>query len=320
MNLVVDILLVSILLLYFFRGWDNGLMYAVVNIIGVVGSYLLATLVAPFLTPVISEKYDLALVIGYILSWAVIFLVIVFVFWILKRTALKNITYHIRSEEDFHLPLYSKIIGGVVSLSLGTVVVAISIFFYGLMSGGIRDSKLPDISGSRVVDASSFYSKRIAYTGLVKATGNKSFARRFAKILGKPHRSMKNIRRVIGSPIFRSLVSDSRFINAVIEQREVDIANNEALIVVLLDDKLMKSIYELGLVKKADYKSVPFRNWLSHKFVTLEFDKVVVKQRMATLRQEGLLSKQNFEKLLKDKRFHEVIDQLFFKEKIVPVS
>lgn len=320
MNLVVDILLVGILLLYFFRGWDNGLMYAVVNIIGVVGSYFLATLIAPFLTSVISVKYDLALVIGYIISWSSIFLFIVFLFWILKRTVLKNITYHIRSEEDYHLPLYSKVIGGVVSLSLGTVVVAMSIFFYGLMSGGLRNSKLPDISGSRVVDASSFYSKRIAYSGLVEATGNKTLAKRFARILGKPHRSMKNIRRVAGSPAFRSLVSDSQFINAVIEQREVDIANNKSLVIVLLDEKLMRSMYELGLVKKADYKGVPFRNWLSHKLVTLEFDKVVVKQRMSALRQEGLLSKQKFEKLLKDKRFHEVIDELFFKEKIVPVS
>lgn len=316
MDIVVDILLAGILLLYFFRGWDNGLMYAVVNVLGVVGSYVLATVASPFLTSVLSEKYSLAMVIAYILSWTSIFLIIVLIFWVLKRTALKNITYHIRTEEDYHLPLYSKAIGGVVSLILGIIVLTIGIFLYGTMSGGIRNSSLPDISGSTIVDASSLLSRKLAYTGIKKTTGNPVIARKFAVALSRPHRTMLNIRRTAASKAFRNLISDKDFIDAIIEKREVDISNSPALIALLQDAKTMKALCQLGIVEKAVYTDLDFRYALSHKLVTLKFDKVAVKKRITALRNRNLLEKKNVDKLLKDRRFHELIDELFFRDMV----
>ncbi len=326
MNLVIDILLVGILLLYFFRGWNNGLVYALVNVAGVVGSYVLAVISAPLLSPYFSEKFEVAKIIGYLLGWTLVFLVVVLVFWIIKRTALKNLAYHKLGEEGFHLSLASQLLGGTISLFLGTVVVAISILLYGTMSGGLPSSKLPDISGSKVVDASSMLSRRVAYAGIKKATGNKNVAEHFARVLSNPHRTMSNIRKIAGSTKFRRVVSDEALLDAAVKGRELDVVNNMTLNAMLADKALMKSMYQLGVVNKEpdyNYLSLDFRYKLAHELVVVaqKIDKAgddsVIKKRMTELRHAGMLKKSNLDKLIKDERFHEVLDQLFFSDQVV---
>ena len=326
MNVFIDFLLVAIIILYFTRGWRHGIMYALINLGGVITSYVIAALSAPVLAPIFTEQLQVAQVIGFILGWSSAFLLIILIAFILKRTVLRNIAYHELGEEDYKLPVWSRLLGGTVSLFLGVIVLSITIFLYGIVAGLSPQSALPDISNSKIVTASSRLNRHLAYKALIKTTGNKELARTFAKVASRPYKAITHARKIVESPKFRRAVSSQKVINAAISGDELALVNDPDILSVLSDTTLMKRFVYLGLTREDNYLKLNadgtgYRYNLAKKIVKMA-QKVdgaeegsIVKKNMTELKMAGLLDRQNLDKLFRDKRFHEVLDHIIFKNK-----
>ncbi len=325
MNTFVDFLLIGAMILYFQRGWRHGIMYAVVNLIGVIASYVVAVISAPLLAPVLTESLGIAKVIGFVFGWACAFLLVILIAFILKRTVLRDITYHELGEEGFHLPVWSKTVGGTVSLFLGIIVLSIILLMYSVLAGLSTKSILPDISDSFVVTQSSKLNRRLAYTALMKTTKNEEIAKTFAKAISRPYKTMTNFRKIIQNVNFRRVIGSQKVIEAAVTGDELSLVNDPSIIAMLSDKILMKRFVYLGLTKKANYLKLNpdgtgYRYDLARKIVKFsqKIDQAeegsLVKKNMTQLKMEGLLDKSKLDKLFMDKRFHEILDHLFFEE------
>lgn len=325
MKTVVDILLIGAMILYFLRGWQHGIMYAITNLIGVIASYAVAVITAPLLAPVLTDSLGIAKVMGFILAWTCAFLLVIIIAFILKRTVLRDIAYHKLGEEDFHLPTWSKTAGGAISLLLGVIVLSIILLFYSILAG-LSSQKLPDISDSTIVTYSSRINRNLAYKALLKTTKNEAIAKTFAKAISRPYKTMTHFRKIVQNVNFRRVVGSQKVIEAAVSGDQLSLVNDPSIIAMLSDKILMKRFVYLGLIKEDNYLKLNpdgtgFRYDLANSIIKFaqKVDQAeegsLVKKNMTELKMDGLLDKHKLDKLLLDKRFHEILDHLLFEDK-----
>ncbi len=312
MLLTIDIVILLILLLYFYIGWNKGALYALTNIVGVLLAYISVALLAKPLTLALTNSFEVPRIQLFIICALTLFFSIVFVFAVLKRIMLRNIHYSEENKDDYHHSFLSKLLGGSITALLGMVVLSVIVFSYEAISG-LSQKKNLDISSTVAAQVTSVFSRKLV-TNISKNEQASKIANIFA---AKPRLASKCFKSILENINFRKVIISEEVLSAAVTGDRFVLETNRQVDSLARDIDLRKRLVALKIIDNSvspdDLKRIAV-----DKLITIgsrvSKSKKVSKLRLqaSELRESGALKKANLPRLYKNKQFQGMLDILFF--------
>jgi len=312
MLLTIDLIFLFILILYFFTGWNKGIIYALIDTVGVILAYLATAFFSKSLASPLANVFQVPKIAGWIISALLIFFSIMIIFAILKTITNRGLKSHKKNEEDFHINIISRIVGGLISLTLGLFVLSIVITSYEALCGLSKTDNF-DLSKSKSAHvASSIFDKLINLSN--QANHRQTFAQ---SLINHPRTTTKRAKGVLENLAFRKVITSQDIIDQAISGDRFALANNEVLLAAIADQELKLRLESLKIIKP-QLSSKAYRELVIDQLTA--FGKKLktsgndqrIRFEIAELRKSGDLKKENMKYLYKNKNFQNILDILFF--------
>ncbi len=312
MLLAVDIIILSILALYFYIGWNKGLLYALVNIIGVLLAYISVALLAKPLALMLTDSFEMPRIQLFIICALSIFFSVVLIFAILKRLMLSNIHYSEENNEKYHHTFLSRLLGGAITALLGMIVLSIIVFSYEAISGLSQKRNL-DISPSLAAKTTSFFSQKLVST----VFRNDKFSKITTIFAAKPRLAARCFKSILENINFRKVIVNQEVLNAAATGDRFTLKTNRDLDNFARDIDLRKRLIALKFIDNSvshdDLKRLVIDKLITIGTRVSKSKKVsVLRLQAKELRESGALKNANLSRLYKNKQFQGMLDTLFF--------
>ncbi len=312
-----DIFFIAVLILYVCKGWVKGTFLSTMSLVGVLVSYVVALLITPSFSKVVQGQLQLARFTSFILSFTLLYFLATMIFSLIKRKILDNLKYHERNDEDYKLPLISAIGGAFISLITGVAAITIIVLCYGVMSGGLINSNLPNISNTISAKSAASISYLFFKPAAKRIVEDPKQVKRLAEALSNPYKATKTLNEVMSSEDFVKAIINKKLHNAVQNGDKATITQCKALNRLLDNQEIITKLQFLGIVPEPFNKEMTL-NDVADKLVETnqryeKSDKDIKELAKALLRDQ-MFESENIPKLLVDGRFHRLMDAIIFED------
>ncbi len=253
MHLVIDILALITLLFFFLKGWHKGLLLSLLGVARVILSYGIAYVSGRYLGSWLGTLTHRPRLITIPICTILTFIIIAFVFHI--------IMYEIREhhkekekKEDFQLPVYSCLGGGIINFSGGTLSLILLFWLGDLFMVGLAATPIPGAEQSYFGRIARRTVYEAAYRFIPKKN-NETQVAAMAEMISHPSDGMKSLEKVIAAPSIQQLLTDKQFAADLLSGDPKQIEQNTSLQVLFNDQATLNELRKLGLLSSESKKS-----------------------------------------------------------------
>ena len=312
MTLTFDLIFLFILALYFLIGWNKGVIYAVIDSVGVLAAYIVTAYFSKSLAPPIASYFGIPKVQGWIIAALVIFFSIVITVTILKIIISNGLKRHKENEDNFHLSITSKVLGSLITSTLGLIVLSIIITSYEAISGISGNDNL-NLSKSRSANVAS-----IVFNNIASSSFKEGYNQNLIKsMINKPRTTAKRARGVLENFAFRKVITSKGIIDQALAGDRFALANNKLLLAAIADQDLKLRLTSLQVIDK-DLSPKDYRDLVIDQLVELgtklkaSGNDKRLRFEINELTKSGDLKTENIQFLYKNQNFQNILDILFF--------
>lgn len=312
MLLAIDLIFLFILILYFFIGWNKGVVYALIDTVGVIMAYMATAYFSKSLASPLASYFLIPKIQGWIIAALLIFFSIIISITALKTIINKSLKRHQENEENFHINTSSKIMGSLITATLGLFVLSIIVTAYEALSGLSQKDNLNLSQSKSARIASVVFSNIVAIS--TDPTEHQDFIQPF---LNNPRITTKRAKGVLENLAFRKVITSQGIINQTIAGDRFALVNNKLLLAAIADQDLKLRLEYLKVIKPA-LSDIEYRDLIINQLVAFG-EKLKKSGNDKQLRFEineliksGDLRKGNMPFLYKNKNFQNILDILFF--------
>ncbi len=249
MHVVIDILAAILLLFFFLSGWHKGLLLASLGVARVILAYGMAYFAGRYLGCWLGEVLYRPRIVMMPVAAGLTFVLITFGFYIVMLKVREKHRTKKEKEEHFHLPYYSCLLGGLVSVAVGLLSMVFVFWLSDLFLTGISGRGIPG------ADQSFFgrFSRRATYEAVYMVTtrpGRESQAAATARVISEPAKGLGHLQRVLEADSVRLLLTDRQLAEDLLSGDAERIQQNESMQRLFNDHEIRAELQELGILSR----------------------------------------------------------------------
>ncbi|MCK5834141.1 MAG: CvpA family protein [Lentisphaeria bacterium] len=312
MILAFDLIFLFILTLYFVIGWNKGLVYAIIDVVGVLAAYILTAFFSKSLAIPLASSLGILKIQAWFISALLIFFSIIITVNLFKKIISNGLKRKRENIEEFHLSMASKLSGALISTILGLIVLSIILTSYEVISG---------LSGSNNFNLSKSKSSTVAsciFSNITSSAVKKGQSQDIIQsLIKKPRVTTKRVKGVFENVAFRKVFTSKSVINQTLAGDRFELANNELLLAALANEDLKLRLESLKVIEP-QLTATAYRDLVLDQLVELgarlkaSGNDKRLKFEINELNKSGDLKKGNMSFLYKNKNFQNILDILFF--------
>ncbi|MCF7837466.1 MAG: CvpA family protein [Candidatus Marinimicrobia bacterium] len=301
--LIADLVVVGLLAYCVWRGMRHGALVSFLSMAGVLCGYAGAIFLGRLAGQPLVTLFDLAGLYARVLGSVLVFIVVSGLF----RLGIKRILRRRASDRDqTNRPLssQSRLIGALLGILIGIVVIVLLHWLYSLMRGTERGGHLPDLHRS----VGSGISRNV-----VGRTARLVMNDNAAHLVSQPDETIRLFRDILAEECVVALLQDAPFKEALLAGDAEAIRLNPAYQRVFEVQSAAAKLKAIGLIgEDAEASKKTMADALAKAGAQMGglLDDPEVSSRIESLREDGLLEKEAWHKLLFDNRFIYIMERV----------
>ena len=303
-----DILVLLFLLVHVAQGLKKGFLLSVLSVAGLVCAMVAGHLGAVPAGRLLAERADLDPLTSTALGGALVFLAVTLAFNLMSLIVLHRRKRKARQAEGNRpaVSLASRLLGGVVGLTVGSAVVLVLLWTYDALRGALPAAGVPDISNSVSATATRDLVSAGARLALRRPLGEER-ASVVASHVGAPGSFIQGVSALLEEPLVAALFRDPAFRAALLSGDAQRVAGNAAFRAMLMDPGVTGRLGGMGLLPEP-YEPAALADDLAEPLAEMggRVDRVLedpdVAEALASLQADGVFNDQDWRALLTDAR------------------
>lgn len=309
MHWIFDIFAGIVLIFALLSGWNQGTLVSLLRLVRFAVAYLVAFFAAKYLGTWIADTFYRPRLIAIPAIGILFFSILVFVFHILI-SELRLRLHEKEEDEDYKLPIWSRLAGISINLIGAAFSIIIIFWVYDIIRAGLSGSLLPDPSASYT----SKYSREAIYKGVYASIAGKKDpdqAVALAQVASHPNEAVEKSEAIFGAPSVQQLLTDPDFSEDFLSGDAEIIQQNASMQAFFEDKETLQNLRDLGVLSGKETETdvaEKLSDWGASLQAKLEDEKV--QYCIEQLREENKLDAAKVPELIKDPRFHYIIDSV----------
>jgi hypothetical protein len=282
---------------------------------GFVAAYVAAYAASGRLAPWVERQFDLARLVARAAAGAAVLVLALFAFEALAGAlARRRRDREVRTKRSA-LSLESRVAGALLGLLVGVATATTACWAYDVVRLGPWRERLPDVGASYTARFARALVREIVYAVVRQRGGTERRAATLSRLLSAPEQGLGELRSLFEHPALRALLLSRAFQEDLLSGERARVRANEDLGRVLADEALLERLAAIGLVP-AHYRRPDYPDELAGELAALGArlralqEDPEVQTLVGQLQSEGLLQPDGLLRLIRDRRFHRLLDRV----------
>jgi hypothetical protein len=230
------------------------------------------------------------------------FVIVVFIFHVIMHE-IRADHQEKEKKEDFHHPLLSCLGGGMITLTAGTITLALLFWLFNLFLVGVAGTSIPGADRSYFGRFTQRTVYEVAYLVIPKKE-NASRASAMAQMISDPATGMKHLETVLSADSVQQLITDKQFAADFLSGDVNRIEQNASLQQLFNDEATLSELRDIGVLSGYETKS-----GICNKFATFGQNEKI-QSSIENLKEKNLLSTDKIKVLIRDPDFDTILCEL----------
>ncbi len=250
MKIAVDLIVLTCLLYYLYKGTKRGFLLSFLGVLSIVCSYVGAYALSEPLAAGFEAAYESNPIGTRILAGGAIFVLIAVAFSLVQFIAGRFMT-KTREDGKRHIPLSpaSRTLGGLISIGVAVILLTVLWWVYDAMRASAWTKGLPDLDETIFATTSQTVVKGIASLAL-KGKLQPEQASFAAELISAPGDAVKDARELLDDPTMKALFESLAFREDFLSGDEKRVIQNPEFGALFKTDSTMERMVKMGLVNK----------------------------------------------------------------------
>lgn len=310
--LIADLLALALMAFFAWRGYRRGILVCAISLGGAVLGYAAAFLLSGFLGQRLAGVVDWPAMHCRLVAGIVVFAVISMVTRLSVRGMIKRRRAEERDGKRDPLGGLSRLGGAVSGAVMALLAVVLIHWVYALARGAEPETPLPDVAAG----AGGSFSRAVVQAAAATAMNND-----VARMVSRPDESANRLRDFLALDSVNTLIADEDFREALLDGDEQAVAENPSYVAVFEDPEAVEALRQVGALAGDDQEA---REDLARRLAEIgrrlrdALETPEVAAAVAGLREDGLLERQNWPRLVMDPRFAQIVQKVAATQKEKP--
>jgi hypothetical protein len=281
-------------------------------------SYFFAYLLGPGVGNIINNQFGSPKIISMVIGSMIVFFIVSLIFGSVRSIIASKNKKTVKKDKK-KLSTTSRLSGATIKLAIALIMASIAVWGYSLLRVSPVKELAPPIDNSVVLKISRSIIKQGAYIVISKLIPERSKALQMATMISRPEESLNNVNNIAKNPKIREMIADQAFMDDFLSGDSSKILENEKFTAVMNDDELMEQVKSLDT--SGDMDSDEYKKQFAQKMAKMgsnikKFSEdPEIKENIKSLKEDGLLKKENVQKLITDRRFMILVDKFMTENK-----
>lgn len=312
MHWFIDILALIVLLFFLMNGWRRGTLLSLLGVARILVSFLIACVVGKYLGNWLANTFYRPRLITIPAIGICTFSIVAFIF----RIAIVEIRDHQKdkAEQDgLHIPILSRLSGSVICGASSIMALAILFWVLDMFLAGFFGVSVPGAEKSKFAASA----RRIVYETSYRLTarkGKESQAAAMSSMVSNPNKGFKTMESILEADSIQSMLTTPQFATDFLSGEAARIQTNETMQAFFNDTETLQYLRDFGALPRNEEERTPAV--ISDKMAQLgskmqaKLNDEQIQICIDQLKQEKMLAPAKIPELVRDGRFHIILDGL----------